>query len=107
MTQKKSLLLTTLLCSLFVTGTGFAAGDAAKGKAKSATCMACHGANGISAIPMYPNLAGQKEAYLAKQLKAFRDGTRQDAQMKAMVAALSDEDINNLAAYYAGLNPAG
>ena len=77
------------------------AGDVAAGKAKSAICAACHGANGISMNPMWPNLAGQQELYLAKQIKAFRDGTRTDATMAPMVAALTDDDIANLAAYYA------
>lgn len=80
-----------------------AGGDAAAGKAKSATCAGCHGAAGISAIPMYPNLAGQKEAYLVKQIKDFKSGARKDPTMNAMVAALTDADIANLAAYYAGL----
>ena len=80
-----------------------AAGDAAAGKAKSATCAACHGAKGISATPMYPNLAGQKAAYIAKQLKAFKDGSRAEPTMKAMTAALSDADMANLGAYYEGL----
>jgi cytochrome c553 len=79
------------------------AGDAAAGKAKAASCNACHGANGISAIPTYPNLAGQKEAYLAKQMKAFKDGTRTDPTMNAMAKPLSDADIANLAAHYSGL----
>lgn len=79
------------------------AADAAAGKAKSSTCVACHGANGMSNNPLYPNLAGQKEQYLAKQLKAFRDGQRQDPVMTAMAKPLSDDDIANLAAYYAGL----
>lgn len=79
------------------------AGDVAAGKAKSATCAGCHGANGISNVPMYPNLAGQKEQYTAKQLKAFRDGTRTDPTMNAMAKPLSDADIDNLAAYYASL----
>ena len=77
------------------------AGDVAAGKAKAAICAACHGANGISMNPMWPNLAGQKEQYLVKQIKAFRDGTRTDVTMAPMVAALSDEDIANLAAYFA------
>lgn len=77
------------------------AGDVAAGKAKAAVCAACHGANGISMNPMWPNLAGQKEQYLAKQIKAFRDGTRTDPTMAPMVAALTDDDIANLAAYYA------
>jgi cytochrome c553 len=89
-----------MLAGFAVTAT---AGDVAAGKAKSATCAGCHGANGISSVPMYPNLAGQKAAYTAKQLKAFRDGTRQDPTMTAMAKPLSDADIDNLAAYYESL----
>jgi cytochrome c553 len=79
------------------------AGDAAAGKAKSAMCAACHGAAGISAIPMYPNLAGQKEAYLAKQLKDFISGKRKDPVMAGMAAALTPTDVDNLSAYYASI----
>ncbi|MCW8832079.1 MAG: cytochrome c [Colwellia sp.] len=79
------------------------AGDVEAGKAKSMMCSACHGTAGISAVPTYPNLAGQKEAYTAKQLKDFKSGKRNDPTMKGMVAALSDADIANLAAYYASL----
>lgn len=79
------------------------AAEIAAGKAKSAMCAACHGANGISNVPAYPNLAGQKQAYLKKQMKDFKNGKRKDPIMGAMVAALSDKDIANLAAYYASL----
>ena len=79
------------------------AGDVAAGKAKSATCAGCHGADGISAVPTYPNLAGQKEAYLIVTLKGFRDGTRKNATMNPMAKPLSDADIENLAAFYASL----
>ncbi len=79
------------------------AGDAAAGKAKAGMCAACHGANGVSAVPMYPNLAGQKEAYLVKQLKAFKAGTRKDPVMGPMAAPLSDDDMANLAAYFSSL----
>lgn len=79
------------------------AADIAAGKAKSATCAACHGAAGISAIPMYPNLAGQKEQYLVKQLKDFKSGTRKDPVMGAMAMPLNDTDIANVSAYYASL----
>ena len=79
------------------------AGDAAAGKAKTGMCAACHGADGIAAVPMYPNLAGQKEAYLVKQLKAFKTGERKDPVMAPMAMGLSDEDIANISAYYAGL----
>ncbi|MDF2177841.1 cytochrome c [Aliiglaciecola sp. CAU 1673] len=83
------------------------AADIAAGKAKSATCVVCHGSNGISVIPMYPNLAGQKEQYLVLQLKAYRDGERKNMVMTPMAKPLSDEDIANLAAYYASLDPKG
>ena len=79
------------------------AGDAEAGKSKSVTCAACHGGEGISPNGAWPNLAGQKEAYLAAQITAFRDGARVNAQMAPMVATLSDEDIADLAAYYASL----
>ncbi|WNC72616.1 cytochrome c [Thalassotalea psychrophila] len=79
------------------------AADAEAGKGKSAMCAACHGATGVSAVPMYPNLAGQKEAYLAKQLKDFKSGARKDPVMGSMAMPLSDADIANLAAYYASL----
>ncbi|MEY8204683.1 MAG: cytochrome c [Bermanella sp.] len=83
-----------------------AAGDAAAGKAKSMVCAACHGGNGISAVPSYPNLKGQKAAYLESSLQAFRAKTRtgnQAAMMYGMAATLSDADIANLAAYYSAL----
>ena len=79
------------------------AGDAAAGKAKAAVCAGCHGANGISVAPIYPNLAGQKEAYLVSQLKAFKDGTRANPIMAPMAKPLSDADMENLAAYFSSL----
>jgi len=79
------------------------AADAEAGKSKSAVCMACHGPAGVSTNPLWPNLAGQQDQYLAKQMKAFRDGERKDPLMSPMAAGLSEEDIANLAAYYSGL----
>ncbi len=79
------------------------AGDIAAGKARSVTCAACHGANGISPNDIWPNLAGQKKGYLVKQIKAFRDGDRKDPAMTPMAMGLSDQDIENLAAFYASL----
>lgn len=79
------------------------AADIAAGKAKAVTCSACHGAAGISAVPTFPNLAGQKEQYILKQLKDFKSGARKDATMNGMAAALSEEDMANIAAYYASL----
>ncbi len=84
-----------------------AGGDIAAGKAKAtAVCAACHGATGISAIPMYPNLAGQKEMYLVSSLKAYKAGQRTGGMapvMAGQAAALSDADINNVAAYFSSL----
>ncbi|MFT4928294.1 MAG: cytochrome c553 [Phenylobacterium sp.] len=79
------------------------AGDAAAGKAKAAMCAACHGPTGISSIPMYPNLAGQKEMYLTKQLKDFKSGARKDPVMAPMAGMLSDVDMANISAYYASM----
>lgn len=85
------------------------AGDVEAGKAKAAVCAACHGKNGIAQIPGYPNLAGQNEQYLVSALKAYKNKQRSGGQaaiMQGQAAGLSDEDIANLAAYYASL-PAG
>lgn len=81
----------------------FAGGDAAAGAAKAAVCAGCHGPKGISFAPMYPNLAGQKDAYLVTQLKAFKAKTRVNATMNAMAAPLSNTDIANLAAHFSSL----
>jgi cytochrome c553 len=98
----KSFFFALVLVLVFTSGTAIA-GDVKAGKAKSALCASCHGPAGISLSPLWPNLAGQKEQYLIKQITAFRDGTRQDAMMAPMVAALSDTDIENLAAYFSSL----
>ena len=99
------------LSALIMATSGLAfAADIDAGKAKSMTCVGCHGANGISMVPMYPNLAGQKAAYLESALKAYRSKERaggQAAVMYGMSAPLSDEDIKNLAAYFASLDPSG
>lgn len=100
--MKKTLFAIAAIAAVSVTAPALA-GDAAAGKAKSAVCAGCHGANGISTVPIYPNLAGQKEQYLVKQMKAFRDGLRSDPTMSAMAKPLSDADIDNLSAYYAGM----
>jgi len=79
------------------------AGDAAAGKAKAMMCAGCHGPAGISNNDMWPNLAGQKQGYLANSLKAYRSGERKNAMMAGMARGLSDADIVNLAAYYSSL----
>ena len=89
-----------ILAVAFFSTSVFAA-DIDAGKARSATCVVCHGAAGVSTNPLWPSLAGQQEQYLAKQIKAFRDGDRKDPLMSPMSIGISDEDIANLAAYYA------
>ncbi len=93
------------LTVLLLTGVaGFVqAADIAAGKAKAATCAGCHGVDGIAANPQYPNLAGQNAPYLVAAMKAYKDGSRNHPVMKAMVSALSDEDMENIAAYYESL----
>ena len=95
--------LSVVLGVVLLMGGAAVAGDIAAGKTRAASCAGCHGADGISANPLWPNLAGQKAPYLVKQLKAFRDGVRQDPMMSAMARPLSDADIENLAAYYSSL----
>ncbi|MCB1722637.1 MAG: cytochrome c4 [Chromatiaceae bacterium] len=82
-------------------GATHAAGDVEAGKAKAAMCMACHGQDGNSAAPNFPKLAGQGADYIAKQLSDFKSGARTDATMNGMAAALTDEDMANLGAFYA------
>jgi len=97
----RRLLLAGLFGVSFVVPAGAgAAGDAAAGKAKSVVCAACHGAEGISSNPLWPNLAGQHAAYTVKQLKAFKSGERKDPVMSPMAMPLSDQDMENLAAYF-------
>ncbi len=77
------------------------AGDAAKGKAKTGVCAGCHAEDGNSMIAINPKLAGQGEKYLIKQLNDFKSKARDNATMLPMASMLSDEDVVNVAAYYA------
>ncbi|MDM5072587.1 MULTISPECIES: c-type cytochrome [Aeromonas] len=79
------------------------AADIEAGKAKAAVCSACHGVEGKALIPNYPHLAGQNAAYLVKQLKAFKEGSRKEPLMRPFMAPLTEADMENLAAYYASL----
>ena len=72
---------------------------------KAATCAACHGADGNSLNPEWPNLAGQHASYIAQQLKLFKEGTRQNASMAPMVANLSEDDMQALGEYFSVLAP--
>ncbi|MFT2091790.1 c-type cytochrome [Paraglaciecola sp. 2405UD69-4] len=107
MKKLKAITFSAAICALNTFSPTLFAADIAAGKTKAGICAACHGASGISQIPTYPNLAGQKEQYLVLQLKAFRDGERKNMVMAPMATALSDTDIDNLSAYFASLDPSG
>ena len=82
------------------------AADVAAGEQKAATCAGCHGPKGISNNVQWPNLAAQQSAYTVNQLKAFKSGSRVNPMMQPMAANLTDDDINNLAAYFSSQQPA-
>jgi cytochrome c553 len=92
--------------ALICATTSFAAGDPAKGQViASQVCVACHGIDGNSPLPMNPNLAGQHPEYVAKQLMNYSSGSRMNPIMAGMVANLSPEDMKNLSAYYGAQRP--
>lgn len=80
-----------------------AAADAKAGRALARQCQTCHGIDGIARIPLAPHLAGESEIYLQTQLKAFRSGKREDEMMKVVAKNLTDEQIADLAAWYASI----
>jgi cytochrome c553 len=82
-------------------------GSAQEGSTKAGVCLACHGMNGNSTNPEWPSLAGQSAVYVAEQLRLFRSGARISPVMQPMATGLSDDDINDLAAYYATQTPTG
>ena len=104
----KSYLLIAALTMMTGLQSAAAAGDAQAGKEKAQTCVACHGADGNSPSPEFPNLAGQNAKYTSKQLADFKAGKeRSNPVMAGMVANLSPEDMADLGAYFATLTPAG
>ena len=82
-----------------------AQGDAAAGQTKSALCATCHGADGNSPLAINPKLAGQNASYMVKQLQDFKSGARPGVTMAAMVLSLSDQDMEDIAAWYASQEP--
>jgi cytochrome c553 len=96
----KKYCITAISLLMLVSGYSYA-GDPVKGKTLSQTCAACHSIDGNSVNPVWPKLAGQHAEYIVKQLKDFKEGTRVNAQMAPMVASLTDEDMADLAAYFA------
>lgn len=99
--MKKHLIVGAALLAALVTGTA-----QAEAPAQAQACVACHGSNGVSSNPAWPNLAGQHETYLAQQLFAMRSGERSNPLMTPFVRNLSDEDIQVLAAWYSAQEPA-
>ena len=89
-------------CLLILLGS-YAFADGAAGKQKSYTCIACHGAEGISPNDLWPNLAGQKQQYLLAQLKEFHDGDRVNPLMTPIGKMLSEQDMKDLAEYFSQL----
>ncbi len=99
--KKLTLALSILtLSNPAVCATADLTGNAAAGKAKSALCAACHGADGNSLNPLWPNLAGQHASYIVQQLKGLQSEVRTDATMSPMAAPLSEQDMVDLAAYF-------
>lgn len=97
---------TLLTIGIILPGLAFAAGDPQAGKTKAYTCTGCHGIPGYNNVyPTYkvPKIGGQNYEYLVIALKAYRDGQRQHATMELQAQALSDEDIEDISAYFAAL----
>jgi cytochrome c553 len=99
--MKHLMKLVFVISFCFASMTAIANGNIEAGKEKSTSCAACHGAKGVSVSPMFPTLAGQHADYLAHALKGYKSGKRTNPIMRATAAALSDEDIEDLSAFYA------
>ena len=94
------LTLTFVLALLVIMGTAHAQGDVKAGSSKARACQVCHGKGGNSSNPSYPRLAGQHAQYIVKQLRAFKSGTRKDPIMNGMASTLTDQDMEDVAAYF-------
>ena len=86
--------------SVLLSGAVHAAGDPDRGKAKTTQCVACHGEDGNGENPAFPRLAGQHADYIVHALKGYKSGTRKNAIMQGFAAALSEQDMEDLAAWY-------
>ena len=94
--------IVTLLL-MFATLQALAAGNVAAGRQKALACQTCHGLDGLSKLPEAPSLAGQPEPYLVKSLNDYRKGIRKNDMMSIVVEKLTDQDVADLAAYYAAI----
>lgn len=98
--MKKSITLLAFSLAIAASAPLLAGGNAEAGKAKSATCAGCHGPDGNSPTAMFPKLAGQHEDYLLHSLRSYKNGKRKNPIMQGQVASLSDQDMQDLAAYF-------
>ncbi len=97
------LVIAGVAATLLVPGLARADGDAALGRKKAVQCQACHGLDGVAKIPEASNLAGQTDVYLVSALHAYKSGERKNDMMSTIAPMLSDEDIENLSAYYSAI----
>jgi cytochrome c553 len=84
-------------------GSACRAGDVKAGRTKALMCQACHGLDGLSKVPDAPNIAGQTEPYIITQLQAYKSGARKNDAMSVVARTLSDQDIEDLAAYFSAI----
>ncbi len=105
--MKRFWMLAASFCGAFVGQTGAAAGNAEAGATKAVVCQACHGANGNSTNPQWPSLAGLGADYIVEQLQQFKEGKRNNPIMMPMAAALSADDMADLAAHFSSLPNTG
>ena len=103
LTRGRALSCIVAIIALPCSAAALAAGDAKAGRTKAQACQACHGVDGLSRIPDAPNIAGQVEGYLATQLQAFKSGARRNEAMTLVASGLSEQDIENLAAYFSAI----
>jgi cytochrome c553 len=104
----KKIIVSSVVLMFAFAGVLHAAGDAEAGKTKAAACGGCHGVDGNSVVPTFPKLAGQGEKYIAKQLADFKaNATRKNDLMLGMTAALSEQDMADVGAYFASQKLAG
>ena len=95
--------LVASVCLLVASGRVCSAGDVKAGRAKALMCQACHGLDGLSKVPDAPNIAGQTEPYIVVQLQAYKSGVRKNDAMSVVAPSLSDQDIEDLAAYFSAI----
>jgi len=98
-----ALIVTAIVIAASMAAPGLAAGDVKAGRQKALQCQACHGMDGTAKIPEAPNLAGQSEVYLVKSLQDYRSGARKNDMMSIVIQSLKDQDMADLAAYFAAI----